>query len=178
MSEEHRPARGGRIASRVHGEDATSTSAASAAAAVDAHSAARKNRGLGRIIIAVYAVFALSAFARSTFQLFTIFDEAPVAITFSMIAAVVYIVATISLARSSTRAWYIALVAVIVELVGIVAVSVLSYASPELFPKASVWSHLGQGYGYVPFILPFVGLWWLLTHRPRPASSGPEVGTN
>ncbi|WP_233555947.1 hypothetical protein [Galactobacter caseinivorans] len=157
--------RGSRIASRVHG-DPTALDAPAAESAQD-RSPERKNRGLGRIIIAVYAVFALSALARSTFQLFTIFHEAPVAITLSMIAAAVYVVATISLARTGVRAWYVAMGAVIVELLGIIVVSVLSYADPQLFPKASVWSHFGQGYGYVPFALPFVGLWWLLTHRPR-----------
>lgn len=161
MSGDQQRARGGRIAARVTGRDATEIPEA------DNHTPQRKNKGLGRIIIAVYAVFALSAFARSLFQLLTEFDVAPVAFTLSGIAAVVYIVATISLALPSRRAWYVAMAAVVVELVGILAVSLLSYAAPELFPKASVWSHFGQGYGYVPFVLPFVGLWWLLTHRPR-----------
>lgn len=162
--------RGSRIASRVHGNPAE-LDAPQPGGPEQAHTPQRKNRGLGRIIIAVYAVFALSALARSVFQAFTIFAEAPVAITLSMIAAVVYVVATISLAKSGERAWYVASAAVLVELLGIVAVSILSYAEPQLFPKASVWSHFGQGYGYVPFLLPFVGLWWLLTHRPRRGAS-------
>jgi len=135
----------------------------------------RKNRGLGRVLVAVYGVFALSALARSVWQLFgvhqgePIFPTAPVAILLSVLAAAVYIVATVALASRRRRSWNVALVAVLVELVGVVAVSVLSYAAPELFPKASVWSHFGQGYGYVPLVLPFVGLWWLLTHRPADA---------
>ena len=32
---------------------------------------------------------------------------------------------------------------------------------PELFPDATVWSMYGQGYGYVPLVLPFLGLAWL-----------------
>ena len=35
----------------------------------------------------------------------------------------------------------------------------------ELFNEATVWSHFGQGYGYIPLILPFLGLFWLLRHR-------------
>ena len=30
---------------------------------------------------------------------------------------------------------------------------------------ATVWSGYGYGYFWVPLILPFVGLWWLVTHR-------------
>ena len=136
-------------------------------------SPATKNRGLGRILVAVYAVFALSAFARSAWQLVgsehgeKILPQAPVAIVLSVVSAVIYIVATISLARRGTRAWFVALVAVLAEILGVVVVSILSLAAPELFPKASVWSDFGQGYGYVPAVLPLVGLWWLLTHRPR-----------
>ena len=40
-----------------------------------------RNQGLGRIIVMVYAVFALSASARSLFQILTQFDAAPVAYT-------------------------------------------------------------------------------------------------
>ncbi|WP_394160008.1 hypothetical protein [Galactobacter valiniphilus] len=170
--------RGGKIAAKVQAAQAASgTQGEQAASGIDAHAPEAKNHGLGRIIIAVYGVFALSAFARSLWQLVgsehgeKIFPLAPVAIVFSMIAAVVYIVATISLALPKRRAWYVALVAVLVEIVGVLAVSILSYAEPQLFPKASVWSHFGQGYGYVPLVLPFVGLWWLLTHRPRSAKA-------
>jgi hypothetical protein len=33
--------------------------------------------------------------------------------------------------------------------------------APEDFPKATVWSGYGSGYGFVPLVLPLVGLWWL-----------------
>lgn len=125
-----------------------------------------KNKGLGRILVAVYGVFALSAFARSAYQIATEFSVAPVAFMLSALAAVIYIVATIALAMPGVKAWRVAFAAVIAEFVGVVVVSVFSYASPELFPKASVWSHFGQGYGYVPFVLPIIGFWWLWAHRP------------
>lgn len=125
-----------------------------------------KNKGLGRILVAVYGVFALSAFARSAYQIATEFSVAPIAFMLSALAAVIYIVATIALAMPGVKAWRVAFAAVIAEFVGVVVVSVLSYASPELFPKASVWSHFGQGYGYVPFVLPIIGFWWLWAHRP------------
>jgi len=39
----------------------------------------RKNLGVGRLLIAVYAVFALSATARAGYQLLFEFEQAPVA---------------------------------------------------------------------------------------------------
>jgi hypothetical protein len=35
------------------------------------------------------------------------------------------------------------------------------------FPDDTVWSVFGRGYGFVPLILPLVGLWWLRHTRPR-----------
>ena len=80
----------------------------------------KRNQGLGRILVMVYAVFALSSFARSLYQLATGFSVAPLAYLLSAFAAAVYIVATLSLARSGRTAWYVSLVAVLVELVGVV----------------------------------------------------------
>lgn len=125
----------------------------------------RRNQGLGRIIVMVYAVFALSALARSLFQILSHFDRAPMAYLLSAFAAVVYIIATLSLARIGRTAWLVSLVAVLIELVGVVGVGLATVLHPELFADATVWSHFGAGYGYVPLVLPIVGLLWLLTHR-------------
>lgn len=124
-----------------------------------------RNQGLGRIIVMVYAVFALSALARSLFQILSHFDRAPVAYVLSTFAAVVYIIATLSLARTGRTAWLVSLAAVLIELVGVVGVGLATVLHPELFADATVWSHFGAGYGYVPLVLPIVGLAWLLTHR-------------
>ncbi|MFW0108234.1 hypothetical protein ACN08Z_03800 [Rothia sp. P7181] len=126
---------------------------------------ATKSRGFGRLLIVIYWVFSLSATARAGYQLIRKFDQAPVSITLSAISAVVYIVATIFLARKDATSWKLAVGAVSFELVGVVSVSILSYARPDLFPLASVWSHFGQGYGYIPLVLPIVGLWWLMRTR-------------
>jgi hypothetical protein len=56
-------------------------------------------RGFGRVLVAVYGLFALAASARSAVQIATRFHEAPLAYLLSAFAAVVYIVATVSLAR-------------------------------------------------------------------------------
>jgi hypothetical protein len=136
----------------------------------------KRNQGLGRILVMVYAVFALSSFARSLFQLLTEFSVAPLAYLLSAFAAAVYIVATLSLARSGRTAWYVSLVAVLVELVGVLGVGLWTVLDPQLFADDTVWSHFGAGYGYVPLVLPVLGLAWLLTHRPERVSRGEVAG--
>lgn len=144
-----------------------------ARSAGSAPAAPARNQGFGRIIVMVYAVFALSATARSLFQILTHFSAAPVAYALSAFAAAVYIVAALALARSGPRAWAVALGAVLVELVGVVGVGLWTVLDPGLFAQETVWSRFGAGYGYVPLVLPVVGLAWLLAHRPsRPAREG------
>jgi hypothetical protein len=128
------------------------------------------NRGFGRVLVAVYGIFALSATARSLYQIVTKFHEAPVAYLLSALAAAVYVVATVSLARGGTAARRVALVAILVELVGVLVVGTLSLTDSSAFPDAAVWSGYGSGYGFVPLVLPLVGLWWL--YRTR-APGGP-----
>ncbi len=114
--------------------------------------------GPGRVLVAVYAVFALSASARSIVQIATDFDAAPLAYSLSAVAAVVYIVATFALARGiRPLAW----TACAVEAVGVFVVGTISLTASEDFPDATVWSVYGQGYGYVPAVLPLLGLAWL-----------------
>jgi cytochrome bd-type quinol oxidase subunit 2 len=127
--------------------------------------AERTRSGPGRLLIAVYAIFALAATARSAVQLGTHFSRAPLAYLLSAFAAVVYIVATVCLARGNRTSRRIATVSILVELVGVLVVGTLSLAVPHLFPDATVWSDYGQGYGYVPAVLPLLGLWWLRATR-------------
>ena len=120
--------------------------------------------GAGRVLVAIYGVFALAATARSLVQLLTKADEAPVPYALSGLAALVYIVATVALATSRRR---LALAAVLVELVGVLAVGLASVLLPEEFADATVWSQFGRGYGYVPLVLPVIGLWWVLRGLPN-----------
>ena len=124
--------------------------------------ASRINIGPGRALLLVYAVFALSASVRAGYQLATKFSDAPLAYLLSALAAAIYVVATVALARGGEPARRIALGAVSIELVGVLAVGALSYAQPKDFPDATVWSHFGQGYGFIPVVLPALGLIWLL----------------
>ena len=129
--------------------------------------------GPGRVLVAVYGVFALAASARAAVQLLRDWHEAPLAYGLSALAAVVYVLATVGLARGARR---LALAAVGVELVGVLVVGAFSIADPAAFPRATVWSGFGSGYGYVPLVLPLLGLAWLWRARRRTAPApGGEV---
>ena len=121
--------------------------------------------GPGKLIAVLYGVFTLSAGARAGYQLVRKFVEAPLAILLSLLSAVIYAVAAVALARSGERARRVALVTISAELVGVLGVGALSLVAPHLVPLASVWSQFGQGYGFIPLVLPVVGLWWLFHSR-------------
>lgn len=118
--------------------------------------------GPGRVLVAVYGVLALAASGRSGWELVTKWHVAPLAYGLSALAAVVYILATVGLARGFRR---LATTAVSVELIGVLVVGALSLAVPAAFPRSTVWSGFGQGYGYVPLVLPVLGLAWLRRTR-------------
>ncbi len=128
--------------------------------------------GAGRSLVFLYGVFAVAATGRSLLQLGTEPGRAPLAYALSLLAAVIYLVATGCLLRGGRGAWRLAVGACSVELVGVLAIGTLSYVVPSLFPDRTVWSHFGQGYGFVPLVLPVLGLLWLRRHRPGPG--GPE----
>lgn len=119
--------------------------------------------GPGRVLVAVYALFALAATGRSVLQITEYFDRAPVAYLLSALAAFIYVVATVALARGDRTSARVARITIAIELVGVLGVGLWSYVQPSAFPDKTVWSHFGQGYGFVPLLLPLVGLWWL--HR-------------
>jgi hypothetical protein len=123
--------------------------------------------GWGRALVFVYGVFAVAATGRSAVQLGMDADRAPLAYSLSLVAAVIYLVATTSLLLGGRTGWRIAGIAVLVELVGVLSVGTLSYVATDLFPDRTVWSHFGQGYAFLPLVLPFAGLAWLRHTRPR-----------
>jgi hypothetical protein len=122
--------------------------------------------GLGRVLLFVYGIFALSASARAGVQIATHFSEAPLAYLLSGLAGLVYIAATVGLAVGGPRGRRIALAGCSIELLGVLVVGTLSIADKVAFPDDTVWSRYGSGYGYVPLVLPFIGLWWVWRHRP------------
>ena len=124
------------------------------------------SQGYGRVLVAVYAVFAVAATGRSLVQLGTDAGRAPVAYSLSLVAALVYLLATTCLLAGGRRGWYVAVVACVLEAVGVLVVGTLSYTVTDLFPDRTVWSHFGQGYGFLPLLLPFAGLAWLRRTSP------------
>jgi hypothetical protein len=133
--------------------------------------------GPGRLLVAVYALFALSASARAGVQIATKFSHAPVAYLLSAFAAVVYIVATVTLGVGSPTARRIALLSCSIELAGVLAVGTWSLADPATFPDATVWSSYGSGYGFVPLVLPVFGLLWLRYWARRSKTGGTIVAS-
>ncbi|WP_036555453.1 hypothetical protein [Nocardioides insulae] len=126
--------------------------------------------GVHQILLAVYAVFALAAGARSLVQLLTKADEAPFAYTLSLLAACTYVLGWFAIRRAADGRTGFASVMLWVELVGVLVVGTLSLVEPQWFPDATVWSDFGIGYGLVPAVLPVLGLIWLRRTRRAMAS--------
>lgn len=118
--------------------------------------------GAGRLLVFVYGVLAFAATGRASYEVVAKLDEAPVAYSLSALAAIVYLVATWALATGRRT---VALATIGFELVGVLVVGAVSLAGT--LEEASVWSDFGVGYGWVPLVLPVVGLVWLL-RRPVP----------
>ena len=133
-----------------------------------------RRSGVGRVLIAVYAILALAALGRSGFQLATKFSDAPLAYSLSAVAAVVYVVATISLIAPG-RFWSrVAWVTISFELAGVLIVGFLSVFVPNLFQHHTVWSIYGIDYVFLPLIMPILGLLWLRRTRVANASTPGE----
>ena len=129
--------------------------------------------GPGRVLVALYGIFALAAGARAAVQLSTRFDEAPLAYLLSALAAVVYVVATAGLVRGGRSGRRAALAAITFELVGVLVVGTLSLVDPAAFPDETVWSAYGRGYFFVPLVLPVLGLLLLTSRSGRRAARRP-----
>jgi len=55
----------------------------------------------------------------------------------------------------------------------VVTIGTLSVLDPGAFPDPSVWSGYGSGYGFVPAVLPILGLLWLRhTRHPHRVATG------
>ncbi|CAM3552133.1 hypothetical protein OCAE111667_15005 [Occultella aeris] len=138
----------------------------------DTEDTRRPAYGAGRVLIFVYGIFALAATARATVQLIRDSSEAMFAYSLSGLSAVVYILATVALAHNGRRMRRVGWITVSFELVGVLTVGTLSVLHPEYFPRDTVWSNFGQGYGYVPLVLPILGLFWMWRSSPARIAAG------
>jgi len=157
--------------------------------APDAAPAARRPRlsGWGRVLVAVYAILAIAATGRSISQAADRWAEAPVTISLSILAGVVYLVAALALALGWRR---IAWTTIGFELVGVLVVGTLSVAAPawlgihdaaDIDPfhgrLGTVWSWWGMGYLGIPLVLPILGLVFLARSRRAHAAPAAAPGT-
>lgn len=134
-------------------------------------SSSSRATGVGRVLVAVYAILAIAALGRSVFQIIDRFEEAPIAFSLSAASAVVYVIATIALAAGWDRlAW----ITVSFELAGVLIIGALSMIAPQVLGlesadpfgrEATVWSAFGAGYLLIPLVLPALGILWLQRRR-------------
>jgi len=122
--------------------------------------------GPRRLLIALYLVFAVAATARGIVQIATKLDQAPLAYVLSLFSGIVYIAAAVGLVTDRRWSRPLAWAAVGTEMVGVIVIGLLSVFDSTAFPHDTVWSRFGAGYGYVPVILPVLGLMWLWHTRP------------
>jgi cytochrome bd-type quinol oxidase subunit 2 len=124
----------------------------------------KKERGFASLLIVVYAILAIAATGRAGWELATKFTDAPLPYALSLVAAVTYLVVTVLLIRRGARS-RAALWVCCFELLGILVVGTLTVAAPDLFPSATVWTHYGAGYGFVPLVLPLAAITYLAVSR-------------
>ena len=134
--------------------------------------------GVGRVLIAVYAILALGATARSVVQIATKFEVAPVAYLLSGLAGLVYILATVALLKRGDTWYRVAWVTIIFEFIGVVTVGALSLFDAALFPADTVWSYFGRGYLFIPLVLPVLGMLWLRRMRPSRQAAPADVSSS
>jgi hypothetical protein len=140
---------------------------------------ARRRFGVGAVLITVYAILAVGATSRAGFQLVAYFGANPAArlpIVLSAVSAVIYVLATIALIAPG-RAWYrVAWTTISFELAGVLIIGTLSYVFPAVFvgpasvpdvAHGTVWSGFGEGYLYIPVVLPILGMIWLARRGRR-----------
>ena len=121
----------------------------------------KPKRGVSTLIVALYGVLAFAATGRASYELIAKFDKAPLAYSLSALSAVIYIVATVALARHTKASRRLALYTIVFELVGVLVVGTLSIFASSVFPASTVWSWYGISYGWFPLVMPIVGIWWL-----------------
>jgi hypothetical protein len=129
----------------------------------------------------------MAAVGRSAFQIIDHFAKAPVAISISGVSALVYVLAMVALIVHR-GAWYrVAWVTVSIEFAGVVIVGAITTFFPDALgpdsgnafgDTATVWTVFGQGYWFVPLVLPLAGMWWLKTHPAglRALGAGARTG--
>lgn len=113
-------------------------------------------------LVVAYAVLALAALGRSSYQIATKLSEAPLPYLVSGLSAALYAVIALALVK---RWAGVALVGTAIELAGVLLVGTLGYIEPTWWPDETVWTGYGSAYGWFPLILPTVALVLLVKER-------------
>ncbi len=123
---------------------------------------------VGTILAISYPLLALSTGVRALYQLFLKEDVSSyVGPTLSLVAAALYLIATIGFAVRKPWAWKLSVAALGVETLLTLAVGTLSLIYPDVIGN-TVWRAYGADYGWFPLIQPLIGLVWLLrSHTMR-----------
>jgi hypothetical protein len=121
--------------------------------------------GPGGLLAVTYSLLALAAGARSLTQVATRLHEAPLAYGLSAVAAAIYLLIAVALRQPSRRWRRFVLFACSAELAGVLAVGSATLVRSSAFADQTVWSHYGEGYGYLPLALPVLTLVWLAHKR-------------
>jgi len=115
----------------------------------------------GVILAISYPVLALSTGVRAIYQLF--FKEGvtnTLASALSLLAAMLYLIATIGFAVREKWAWRISVGALTVEMILVLLVGTLSLIIPDTIGRTA-WRYFGIDYAFFPLIQPLLGLLWL-----------------
>jgi hypothetical protein len=138
-------------------------------AQTDSTSPSAAARGASDVLGFFYALWAFSALGRSSWEyLFKQNVGTYVPAHLSTFVGVLYIFIIAGLRKRTPRWWQITLALLLVELAGVLIVGTIDVIWRP-FPYATVWSNYGIGYFFMPLLLPFVGLWWMLRKETRRA---------
>jgi hypothetical protein len=130
---------------------------------------AKVSRGASDVLGFFYALWSFSALGRSSWEyLFKQNVATYVPAHLSTFVGVLYIFIIVGLRRRSPSWWWITLALLVVELAGVLIVGTIDVVW-QPFPYATVWSKYGIGYFFMPLVLPFVGLAYMLKKQTRAA---------
>ena len=130
----------------------------------------KTSRGASDTLAFFYGLWSFSALGRSSYE-YLFKNPRPANLVpahLSTFVGVLYIFIIVGLRRRTPRAWWVTLALLIVELSGVLIVGTLDVVW-HAFPYATVWSQYGKGYFFMPLLLPFVGLAYMLRRETRAA---------